>query len=120
MRAYYDAMLEKARTTGYVETALGRKRFIKGLGDANQNIRKGAEREATNMPVQGTAADVVKRAMVTVADNVKKAGLESRLIMQVHDELVFEGPESEMETLETLVRSAMENALPGCRLPVDL
>lgn len=58
--------------------------------------------------------------MVTVAENIEKAGLESRMIMQVHDELVFEGPESEMEALGNVVRDSMENALPGCRLPVDM
>lgn len=120
VRAYYDALLEKARATGYVETALGRKRFVKGLNDANQNIRKGAEREAMNMPVQGTAADVVKRSMVRLPDDLKASGLQSRMIMQVHDELVFEGPETEMADLEKIVRNAMENALPGCVLPVDV
>lgn len=90
------------------------------MNDANQNIRKGAEREATNMPVQGTAADVVKRAMITIADRLAHGKLESRMIMQVHDELVFEGPESEMSDLEILVREAMESALPGCWLPADI
>lgn len=120
VRAFYDTLLEKARETGYVQTSMGRKRAIKGLKDANSNIRKGAEREAMNMPVQGTAADAVKSAMVQVSDAIRDAGLESRMIMQVHDELVFEGPESEMPRLETIVREAMENALPGCRLPADI
>ncbi|MDQ1344155.1 MAG: polymerase [Patescibacteria group bacterium] len=117
---YYEALLEKARATGFVETALGRRRFVKGLNDANQNIRKGAEREAMNMPVQGTAADVVKRAMVELSAKLEASGWSSRMIMQVHDELVFEGPETEMADLEKLVRETMENALPGFRLPADI
>lgn len=103
-----------------METAIGRKRVVKGLNDANSNVRKGAEREAMNMPVQGTAADAVKRAMVDVSRALRDAGLRSRMIMQVHDELVFEGPAEEMPELEPIVRAAMEGALPGCRIPAEI
>ncbi len=122
VREYYDRLLENARKTGYVETLFGRRRYVKGLNDANMNLRKAAEREAMNMPVQGTAADAVKMAMVGLRDAIVRKGLESRMIMQVHDELVFEGPESEMGTLEPLVREIMETVLPDSqiRLPVDV
>jgi DNA polymerase-1 len=122
VRAYYDQLLEKARQTGYVETFFGRRRYVKGLSDSNQTIQKSAEREAINMPVQGTAADVVKFAMVEIADRLAAAKMESRMIMQVHDELVFEGPENEMPALEKLVREVMEGVLkdPDVTLAVDI
>lgn len=111
VRAYYDEILAKAREMGYVETSFGRRRYIKGLNDSNQTIRKSAEREAMNMPVQGTAADVIKFAMIDIAERLKNAGMKSRMIMQVHDELVFEGPETEMSELEILVQTSMEGVL---------
>lgn len=92
VRTYYDDIITKAKTTGYVETYYGRRRTIKGLNDANSMMRAAAEREAINMPVQGTAADIVKLAMIQLQKEIHAGNIPGQLIMQVHDELVLEVP----------------------------
>lgn len=108
VRTYYDTLLENARRDGYVETYFGRRRYIPGLNDANKTMRSIAEREAMNMPVQGTAADMIKIAMVELDSRITEKGLIGKMILQVHDELVFDIPASEMEIFEKMVREVME------------
>ncbi len=111
VKNYYETILEEGRALGYVETAFGRRRYIPGLTDANKTIRGIAEREAINMPVQWTAADMLKYAMLDIDAKVREKNLCGSMILQVHDELVFDIPKDEVETWETLVRESMENIL---------
>lgn len=121
VRAYYQSVLDGAKKNGYVETFYGRRRYVPGVRDANRMVRSGAEREAINMPIQGTSADVIKLAMVELARFLKMGSYKSRMLLQVHDELVFEVHENEKETIEKEVRSIMEGVFPGpVKLPVDI
>jgi DNA polymerase-1 len=110
--------VEKARENGYAETLLGRRRYVPNIDASNSNRRGFAERVAVNMPIQGTQADMIKIAMNRVHDRLREEGLESRMLLQVHDELVFEGPPDEIDTLHTLVVDEMEDALPLDGVPV--
>ena len=107
---YRNEVLKKAREQGFVMTLSGRKRRIEGLSDANKNVREGAERMATNTPIQGTAADIIKVAMVRLWDRLKAQGLSAKMILQVHDELVLEAKEEEKEKVCEVVKDVMENA----------
>ncbi|MRR58843.1 MAG: DNA polymerase I [Deltaproteobacteria bacterium] len=120
-RDFLDACVRDAEKNGYVTTILGRKLPIPDIGSSNGNIRAFAQRNAINYPIQGSAADIIKRAMVLVSERMKREGLKSRLIMQVHDELVFEVPEEERVQMEMLVCHEMEHAV-SLRVPlrVDL
>lgn len=111
VRTYYDSILAHGRTKGYVETAFWRRRYIPGLNDANKMARSIAEREAINMPIQGTAADMLKIAMIDINAKVRDKKLTGRMILQVHDELVFDIPKEECEIWEDLVRTSLENIL---------
>jgi DNA polymerase-1 len=118
---YMMAIKEQAKTQGFVETLLGRKRQIPELRAANPALRGAGERMAINMPIQGTAADIQKIAMIRVAERVAAARLHARLLLSVHDELLFETPRSEVEPLAALVRETMESALPlSVPLTVDI
>lgn len=108
VRSYYDGLLENARKNGYVETYFGRRRYIHGINDANKTLRSIAEREAMNMPVQWTAADMIKIAMVELDTKIRNRWLLGSMILQVHDELVFDIPISEKEIFEKMVREIME------------
>ncbi len=107
---YMDEIKESARENGYVTTLFGRRRALPELKSRNFNIRSFGERVAMNTPIQGTAADIIKIAMVRVRDRLLREGLESRLILQVHDELILEAPKSEQETAMQLLREEMEAA----------
>jgi DNA polymerase-1 len=109
---YMMAIKEQAKNQGYVETLLGRKRQIPELRAANPSLRGAGERMAINMPIQGTAADIQKIAMIRVADRLASQGLRSRLLLTVHDELLFEVPRDEVDRLAAVVRETMEGALP--------
>ncbi len=111
VKRYLDATKEEARKTGYIQTMLGRRRFIPEINSANRQVREAAERTAINMPVQGTSADIIKVAMVNLHREMGKRRLESKLLLQVHDELVFEVPEKEIETMRRLVPEIMCAAL---------
>lgn len=111
VKRYLDATKEEARKTGYVQTMLGRRRFIPEISSTNRQVREAAERTAINMPVQGTSADIIKVAMVNLYREMERRRLESKLLLQVHDELVFEVPEKEMETMRRLVPEIMCAAL---------
>ncbi len=104
-------MRKSASDLGYVETLLGRRRYFPGLQtQTNPNLRKREEREAINAPIQGTAADILKLAMIQMPDALKRAGLTARMLLQVHDELVLECPRSELNETARIVQGIMENA----------
>ncbi len=109
---YMEDTINFARDKGYVQTLMGRKRWLKDINSANFTVRGFAERNAINSPIQGTAADMIKMAMVKVQDAIKKEGLRSRMILQVHDELVFDAYREEAETLRALVLENMQSAMP--------
>ncbi|MDB4896851.1 MAG: polA, partial [Firmicutes bacterium] len=111
VKAYMDAKKQEAREKGYVTTLDGRKRLLPEINHRIYSIRQNAERMAINTPIQGTAADLMKRAMINVDKALKASGLKARMILQVHDELVFECPEAEVEELKTLVKREMEGAM---------
>jgi DNA polymerase-1 len=117
IKAYIESTLEEARVTGLVRTLFGRIRYIPELSNADTNVRQFGERTAVNTPIQGTAADIIKKAMVAIYRRMKERRLRSRLIMQIHDELVFEVAQGEEEEMEALVRHGMEHA---CELSVPL
>ena len=108
IRAYMERTKEEARIHGYVTTPFGRRCTIQGIADRNMQRRAGAERQAINAPLQGGAADVIKRAMVRLPDALRAAGLRSRLLLSVHDELLFEAPDSEAEVLAGVAKRVME------------
>ena len=112
VRAYMDQCVETAREKGYVETMMGRRRYLPDINSRNQTVRGFAERNAVNAPIQGTAADIIKLAMVRIARRMKEEGLKARLILQVHDELNFTCPPEEKERLQRLVTEEMQGAFP--------
>ena len=111
VRRYMEEVPLRAREHGYVRSIYGRIRPLPGINDRNANIRKAAEREAINMPIQGTASDIVKIAMLHVAEEFKRANLNARLLMQVHDELLVETPAAESEQVAQILKREMESAV---------
>jgi DNA polymerase-1 len=109
VRKFIDATLDQARRDQKVKTLFGRVRPIPDINSKNANQRGFAERTAVNTPLQGTAADLIKLAMIGIDEEIRQRGLKSRMTLQVHDELVFEVPENEVDTLKSLVRQHMEN-----------
>ena len=119
---YLAEVVVAARASGFVETMLGRRRYVPQLNASNWNDRAAAEREAVNMPIQGTQADMIKRAMVSIDRRLRDEGFRARMLLQVHDELVFETPPDEAERLAALVREEMTGALTlpgGVTIDVD-
>jgi DNA polymerase I len=110
IRRYLDSMVEFAREHGYVETIFHRRRYIPELRDRNFNIRTFGERTAANSPIQGSAADLIKIAMIRIDSAIRKRQLQSRMLLQVHDELVFELPPQEEVEMTALVKQEMEHA----------
>ena len=108
---YLKTVVDEARTKGYTETILGRRRYLPDLSSDNRQRREVAERMALNAPIQGSAADIIKVAMLNVSRLMKERDLKSRLLLQVHDELIFEIAGAEEEELSTLVRQEMESAV---------
>lgn len=111
VRAYMDNIVDQAKKDGYVTTLLERRRYLPDIRASNFNLRSFAERTAMNTPIQGTAADIIKLAMIRMDEALKERGLRSRMLLQVHDELVFEVPDEELETMKALVPAVMESAL---------
>jgi DNA polymerase-1 len=121
IRAYMERIKTDCRRTGYVETIFGRKCFIPGIRDANPARRAGAERQAINAPLQGSAADIIKRAMARIPAALASEKLHARMLLQVHDELLFEAPEGEVEHTARVTKAVMEAACaPHCELSVPL
>lgn len=118
LETFMEAKKEEARANGFVLTAFGRKCIIKGINDKNGAIRQFAERQAINAPLQGTAADIMKIAMANMEYALEQAGLKARMLLQVHDELIFEVPEAELEQTSKLVKKVMEDAARGFDVPL--
>ncbi|MBJ7339031.1 DNA polymerase I [Mycolicibacterium sp.] len=112
VRDYLQSVVEQARKDGYTSTVLGRRRYLPELDSSNRNVREAAERAALNAPIQGSAADIIKVAMINTDNAIREAGLQSRMLLQVHDELLFEVAEGEREKLDELVRDNMGGAYP--------
>jgi DNA polymerase-1 len=111
VRAYLDSVLAQARSKGYVTTLLNRRRYLAEINSPQAQVRQFAERMAINAPIQGTAADLIKVAMVRISRRLGEEGFEAAMIMQVHDELVFEAPAAEQEALKALIRREMEGVI---------
>jgi DNA polymerase-1 len=119
VKEYLEQLLERAREKGYVETLLGRRRPLSEIRSQNQASRKFAERVAINTPIQGTAADLIKKAMIEIFRDLNHRKMRSRMLLQVHDELLFEVPEEEKEEMASLVRERMETIYP-LRVPLKV
>jgi DNA polymerase-1 len=111
IKTFMDAQVNSARELGYVQTILGRKRWLKDINSSNHTVRSFAERNAINMPIQGSAADMIKMAMIKIQAEMKRRNLKSKMILQVHDELVFDAHKSEVEELKVLIKQLMESAM---------
>ena len=111
LKEYQTQNIEFARANGYVETILGRRRYLADITSSNAVVRSFAERNAINAPIQGSAADVIKKAMITIHDELNAKSFKSRMIMQVHDELVFDAHKDEIDALKDLIKNHMENAV---------
>lgn len=118
IKKYMDDQIKFASENGYVQTLLGRKRWLKDINSSNAVVRGFAERNAINMPIQGTAADLIKLAMIAIHKAFKEQNLKSRMLLQVHDELVFDAHRSELEIIKPLILDLMRNALP-LSVPVE-
>lgn len=119
IKQYMDNSIEKARKNGYVETMLGRRRYLPDINSRNYAVRGFAERNAINAPIQGSAADMIKVAMIHIHNEMKQQQLRSKMILQVHDELVFDVHPEELDTLKELVSNKMKNALP-LNVPIEV
>ena len=111
VKSYLDTLKEQCEETGYSITLHGRKRFIKDINSTNRQVKSMAERMAINSPIQGTAADIIKQAMLDIDQELTQKNLTAKMILQVHDELIFEVPEAEVEQMKTLVREKMESVV---------
>ena len=114
-----QASIERARRDGFVSTILGRRRYLPDISSRSNTVRSYAERNAINAPLQGSAADIIKVAMVRIYDEIRRRGLRSRMIMQVHDELIFNVVPEEADELEAIVVKGMETAYSG-RVPMEV
>jgi DNA polymerase-1 len=102
--------IDFARDHGYVSTVLGRRRYLKDINSQNAIVRGAAERNAVNAPIQGSAADIIKLAMIAIQNRLHNENWKSKMLLQVHDELVFDVPKEEIELLQEMVKKEMENA----------
>jgi DNA polymerase I len=119
IREYMEESIEKARAKGYVETIMGRRRYLRDINSANQTVRGFAERNAINAPIQGSAADMIKIAMINIHADLKKKKLKSKMLLQVHDELVFDVLKPELDEVKALVEHRMKTAL-DLKVPVEI
>jgi DNA polymerase-1 len=110
LRSYMQAQVDFARDKGYVQTVLGRRRYLKDINAANAVVRGAAERNAVNAPIQGSAADIIKISMIRIFDALNEGNFKSKMLLQVHDELVFDAHKDELDELKELIRDHMENA----------
>lgn len=111
LKEWMSTQVQKARELGYVETILKRKRHLKDINSANFVVKSHAERNAVNAPIQGSAADIIKIAMINIQKKLEEENLKTKMLLQVHDELVFESPENEVETASKLIKTEMESAI---------
>src|SRR5690606_8608 len=110
-KAYMNDTINFAREHGYVETLLKRRRYLRDINSQNATVRGFAERNGINAPIQGSAADMIKIAMIAIHEDIKKAQLKGRMTLQVHDELVFDVPKDEVDMFKEIVESRMKNAI---------
>jgi DNA polymerase-1 len=111
LKAYMQEQVDFARENGYVQTVLGRRRYLKDINSANAVVRGGAERNAVNAPIQGSAADIIKIAMINIHKKLVAENWKSKMLLQVHDELVFDVHLSELEKIQPIIKHEMENAI---------
>ncbi len=119
LRAYMQEQVDFARENGYVETVLGRRRYLKDINSSNAVVRGAAERNAVNAPIQGSAADIIKLAMINIYKRFRESGYKSRMLLQVHDELVFDVHNDELDELKVVIKEEMENAYK-MSVPLDV
>ena len=119
LKAYMAAQVDFAREHGYVETVLHRRRYLKDINSRNGMVRSGAERNAVNAPIQGSAADIIKLAMINIYKRFEAEGFKSKMLLQVHDELVFDAYKDELETIKPIIKHEMENAFT-MSVPLDV
>ncbi len=112
IRGYIDDIKEKVREEGYVDTLMGRRRYISEIHARNRNVRAAGERMAVNMPIQGTAADIIKIAMIRIQQRMDELAMRAKMIIQVHDELIFELPSAELEQMRAIITELMPSAIP--------
>jgi DNA polymerase-1 len=110
LRAYINEQIAIARECGFVQTVLGRRRYLKDINSQNVMVRGGAERNAVNAPIQGSAADIIKVAMINIHKKLTSENWKSKMLLQVHDELVFDVHNSELEKIQPMIKYEMENA----------
>lgn len=120
VKKYMDEVIAMARESGYVETLFGRRRYLRDINSRNMNQRSFAERNAINSPIQGTAADIIKLAMIKVHDFLCSEKLKTKMILQVHDELLFEVPVDEKEHIAPRIAELMEQAAPSLGVPLEV
>lgn len=111
IKEYMDKSIDFARDNGYVETIMDRRRYLPDINSRNATVRGFAERNAINAPIQGSAADIIKKAMIAIHDRFQKEGFKSKMILQVHDELVFDAHKDEVDSIKPIIRDLMENAV---------
>ena len=111
VKSYMDTLKESCEEKGHTVTLFGRKRFLPDIHSKNRTIKSSAERIAVNSPIQGTAADIIKMAMIDINRNMEEKGLQSKMLLQVHDELIFEIVEDEIEVMREMVKSCMEGVV---------
>lgn len=118
IKNFMDSTIEQTRQKGYAETLCGRRRYFTNINNSNHNIRSQDERAAINLPIQGTASDMIKIAMVSIYNKLKSCNINTKMLLQIHDELLFEVEKSQVDELETLVKGQMESALSLGKIPV--
>jgi len=120
IRKYMGEVIEFAKEKGYVETILKRRRYLRDINSANMTVRGFAERNAINAPIQGSAADLIKIAMINIQKDILEKGLEGKMIMQVHDELVFDVPNQEIDQFKAIIENRMKNAIEDLQVPIEI
>jgi DNA polymerase-1 len=120
LKNYMQTVVDDARKNGYVSTLLGRRRYLRDIDSRNALARSNAERVAINTPIQGSAADMIKIAMINIHKTLKEKGLKTKMILQVHDELVFDVPKSELDIVKPLIAHCMKTAIPNLKVPIEV
>ncbi|MBA3706896.1 MAG: DNA polymerase I, partial [Bacteroidetes bacterium] len=120
IKIYMDENIECARVKGYVETIMGRRRYLRDINSSNHTVRGYAERNAINAPIQGSAADMIKIAMINIQKELKEKKLKSKMLLQVHDELVFDVLKEELEIIKPIIERQMRTAIPSLKIPMEV
>jgi DNA polymerase-1 len=120
IKAYMDESIDIAREKGYVETIKGRRRYLRDINSSNHTVRGFAERNAINAPIQGSAADMIKIAMINIHKDFKEKNLKSKMLLQVHDELVFDVFKEELDIVKPIIENRMKNAMTTLSVPMEV